>query len=63
MITGPPLSQDGGLADRRVRPDDTGQRIEAGLVYEANRLLLFLRPFLMAGQVSSRHGAIAASFR
>ena len=63
MIPGPPVPQNWGLAHRRIGADDAGQRIKPGLVYEENRVLLDLRPLLMAGQVASRHCAMAASWR
>lgn len=63
MIARPPLPQDRRVAHRGVSPDDAGQGIEAGFVYEKNALLLGLRPLLMAGQVSSRQQAMAASSR
>ena len=63
MITGPPLPQDGRLAHGGVGAHDTGQRIEPGLVYEEDRLLLRFSPFLIAGQVSVRQRAMAASSR
>jgi hypothetical protein len=63
MVAGPSPAQDGRLAHRRIRAHDTGQGIKPGLVYEEDRLLVGLRPLLMAGQVSSRHWAIAASSR
>src|SRR5262245_27137864 len=63
MVTSPPLPPDGRLAHGRIGADDTGQRIEPGLVYEEDRLLLCLGPLLRAGQVSSRQRAMAASSR
>ena len=63
MVTGIPFPQNRRLADGSVGAYDTGQRVKPGLVYEEDRLRLDLRPFLMAGQVSSRHCAIAASLR
>jgi hypothetical protein len=63
MITRPPLPQDGSLAHRGIGADDTGQGIKPRFVYEQDCLLLRLRPFLRAGQVSSRQWAIAASSR
>jgi hypothetical protein len=63
MITGPPLPQNGRLAYRRIGPYDTGEGVEAGLVTEEDRLPLGFRPFLMAGQVSVRQRAMAASSR
>ena len=63
MITGPPLPQDGRLPHRRIGAHDTGQRIKAGLVYKEDRLLLRCSPFLIAGHVSVRQRAIAASSR
>ncbi len=63
MIPGPPLPQDRRVSHRGVGADDTGQGIEAGLIYKEDRLLLGLGPLLRAGQVSSRQRAIAASSR
>jgi hypothetical protein len=63
VVTGIPFPQNRRLADGSVGAHDTGQRVEPGLVYEQDRLLLGLRPFLIAGQVSSRHCAMAASLR
>jgi hypothetical protein len=63
MVAGPPLPQDGRLADRSVGAHDTGQGIKSGFVYKQDGLLLGLRPFWMAGQVSSCHWAMAASSR
>jgi hypothetical protein len=63
MVTGTPFPQNRGLAYGGIGAHDTGQRIKPRLVYEENCLLLDLRPLLMAGQVSSRHCAMAASLR
>ena len=63
VVAGPPLSQDGGLADRSIGAHDTRQGIKSGFVYKQDGLLLGLRPFWMAGQVSSCHWAMAASSR
>ena len=63
MGTGPALAQNGCVADRRIGAHDAEQRIEAGLVYKEEGLLLRFRPLLRAGQVSSRHCAMAASLR
>jgi hypothetical protein len=63
VLAGPPLPQDGGLADRRIRADDTGQGIEPGFVYKEDAVALGLRPLSRAGQVSWRQRAIAASSR
>jgi hypothetical protein len=52
MIAGPPLPQDGRVSHWGIGADDTGQGIESGLVDEEDGLLLDLRPFLRAGQVS-----------
>lgn len=52
MIASPPLPQDGCVSHWRIGADNTGQGIEPRLVYEEDGLLLGLRPFLMAGQVS-----------
>jgi hypothetical protein len=57
------LAQDGCLPHRRIGAHHTGQRIEARFVYEEEALLLTLRPFLMADQVSSRQWVMAASSR
>jgi hypothetical protein len=62
-IAGPPLPSDGRLAHWGRGAHDRGQRIKSGLVYEEKRWLWFLRPLLIAGQVSSRHCAIAAASR
>ena len=63
MITRPPRPQGGCLAHRGIGPDDTRQGIEPCFVYEQDRLLLRLRPFLIAGRVASRQCTIAASLR
>lgn len=63
MIAGAPRPQDRGLAHGRIGAHHAGQGIETGFVYEEDRLLLRLSPCLRAGQVSSRHWAIAASSR
>jgi hypothetical protein len=63
MVTGIPFPQNRGLAHRRIRADDTGQRIESGLVYEEDRLVLGFRPLLRVSQVSSRQWVMAASSR
>ena len=63
MIACPPLPQHGRLSDRRIGTHDTGQGIKPGLVYEEDGLVLGLRPFLRAGQVSSRQRVMAASSR
>jgi hypothetical protein len=63
MITRIPFPQNGRLADGGIGADDTGEWIKPRFVYEDNRLLLGLRPLLMAGQVSSRQRAMAASSR
>jgi hypothetical protein len=63
MLVGVPLPQDRGVAYGGIRPDHAGQGIKARFVYEEDRVLLRLRPFLIAGQVSSRQRAIAASLR
>jgi hypothetical protein len=52
MIATPPLPGDGCVSHWRIGADNTGQGTEPRLVYEADGLLLGLRPFLMAGQVS-----------
>jgi hypothetical protein len=63
MVAGVPLPPDGGLADRGVGAHHAGQGIEPGFVYEEDRVLLRLGPFVISGHVSSRQGAIAASSR
>jgi hypothetical protein len=63
VIAGPPLSQDGRVPHWGIGADDARQGIEPGLIYEEDGLLLDLRPFLMAGQVSWRQWAMAASSR
>jgi hypothetical protein len=63
MVAGPPLAHNGRLAHRRIGAHDTGKGINPGLVSEEEALLLGLRPLLIAGQVSSRQQAIAASSR
>jgi hypothetical protein len=63
MVTGIPFPQNRGLAHRGIRPDDTGQRIESGFVYEEDRLGLGFRPLLRASPVSSRQWVMAASSR
>src|SRR5918992_1737319 len=63
MLAGPPLPQDGGLAYRRIGADHTGQRIEPRFVDEKDALALGPRPLLMAGHVSWRPRAMAASSR
>ena len=63
MIPGIPFLQNWGLAHRGIGAHDTGEWIKPRFVYEDNRLLLGLRPPLMAGQVSSRQRAMAASSR
>jgi hypothetical protein len=63
MIAGPPLVQDGRLAHRHIRAHHAGEGIEAGFIDEEDPLLLGLRPLLIAGHVSSRQRASAASSR
>jgi hypothetical protein len=63
VIAGPPFPHQRGLADRRVGTDDAGQGIKARFIYKEERVLLGRRPFLMAGQVSARPRARAASSR
>jgi len=63
VVAGPPLTEDGCLAHRRVCAHHTGEGIKPGFVYEEDRLVLGFRPLLMAGQVCSRHWAMAASSR
>jgi hypothetical protein len=63
MSARPPRSPDGGLPHRRIGAHHTGQGMKTGLVYEEAALWLLRRPFLMAGQVGSRQGAMAASSR
>jgi hypothetical protein len=52
VIAGPPLPQDGRVPHWGIGVDDARQGIEPGLVDEEDGLLLDLRPFLRAGQVS-----------
>lgn len=59
----PPLPYDRRLAYRDIGADHTGQGIEARCLYEEDDLLLRLRPFVMVGQVCSRHWVIAAVSR
>ena len=63
MIEGPPFSQNRGLPSRRIGTYHAGQGVEAGFIYEEEGLLLGCCPFLMAGHVSVRQRAIAASSR
>jgi hypothetical protein len=63
VVTGPPFLQDRRLTYWGIGSNDTGQGIKSRLVDEQDRLLLCFGPFLMAGQVSSRQCAIAASSR
>ena len=59
----PPLAQDGCLPYRRIGAHDTREGITPRLVYKDDRVRLGFRPLWMAGQVSSRHWARAASSR
>jgi hypothetical protein len=63
MITGPPLSHEGGLPHRRIGTHHTRQGINPGLIDAAEALFLLLRPPCMAGHVGSRPYAMAASSR
>jgi hypothetical protein len=63
MVAGSPPPHDRGVAHRCVGADDTGQGREAQLVYAEDGLRRRRRPLLLAGQVSSRHWAIAPSSR
>src|ERR687895_642861 len=63
VVAGPPVPHKRRLTPRGIGAHDTGQGINTRCVYEEDGLLLRLRPFLMVGQVSSRHRAIAASSR
>ena len=63
VIAGPPFPQDRRVPHRGIGVDDTRQGIKARLIYEEDRLLLRFRPFLIAGHVSVRQRAIAASSR
>jgi hypothetical protein len=63
MVAGPLFSQNGCVAYRRIGAHDAGQGIKSRLIYKEDSLPLCCRPFLMAGQVSSRQCAIAASSR
>ncbi len=60
MLVGVPLPQEGGLAAGGVGAHDPRHGIEARFIYQEDGLLR-VRPLLRAGQVSSRHWAIAAS--
>jgi hypothetical protein len=63
MIAGPPFLQDRRVPPGRIGADDTGQGIEARFVDEPEVRPLRLRPFWIAGHVSSRQRAIATSSR
>ena len=63
VIAGPPVPQNGRVPDGGVGPGDTRQGVKARLIYKEDALLLGLCPLLRAGQVSSRHWAIATSSR
>jgi hypothetical protein len=63
VVAGPPLPQDGGLAERRRGAHDTGQGIKSRFVYKKDSLLLGLRPLWMAGQVSLCQWEMAVSSR
>jgi hypothetical protein len=63
MSAGPPFPQDRRVPPGRIGADDTGQAIEARCVDEQEVLPLRLRPFWIAGHVSSRQRAIATSWR
>jgi hypothetical protein len=63
MVASAALPQDGGLAHGRIGAHDPGQGIEASFIDEEDGLPMGLRPLLRAGQISSRHWAIAASSR
>ena len=63
VVMGVPLPQEGGLTDRGIRTHDTGQGRTPGFIYKEARLLLRFSPFLIAGHVSVRQRAIAASSR
>jgi hypothetical protein len=62
VSAGLPFPPHGGLADRRLGADDTGQGINARCIYQEERVLLGWRPLLRAGQVSSRQRARRAGF-
>jgi hypothetical protein len=63
MLAGPPLLQHGRLAHGCIGPDAAGQGIEPRFVYAKDALRLDVCPLLMAGQVSCRPRAMAASSR
>src|SRR5918992_218676 len=63
MVPGATFPQDGRLAHGRRGAHDTGRGRETRPIYEEDRLLLRLGPYLIAGHVSSRHCAIATSSR
>jgi hypothetical protein len=63
MLASVPVPQDRRLPHWRIGTHDTGQGLESRLIEEEDRLLLGLGPLLMAGQVSSRQRAMAASSR
>jgi hypothetical protein len=63
VVAGPPFPQDRRVPYGGIGAHDTGQGIKARLIYEEDALLLFLRPFLIVGQISARQRAIAASSR
>ena len=63
VIARPPLPENGRVAYRGIRADDTGQGIEARFIDEEDGLPLDLGPLLSAGQVSSRQRVMAASSR
>jgi hypothetical protein len=63
MSAGPPLLQHGRLAHGGIGPDDAGQGREPRFVYAKDALRLDVCPLLMAGHVSCRQRAMAASSR
>jgi len=63
VIARPPCPPPRGLADRRLGSDDAGQGRTARFIDTEERGLLGLRPFVMAGQGSSRHRAMAVASR
>jgi hypothetical protein len=58
-----PCAQDRGLAGRRLGAHHPRPGVDPGFVYQADRVLLGLRPLLRAGHGPWRPGALAASSR
>jgi hypothetical protein len=63
MVAGAPLLQDRCPASWRIGAPDTGSRRDTRRIDPEDRLALGVRPLLLAGHVSSRHWAMAASSR